>query len=252
MDPFDLTWATWWSKIMSFVSQQKGLTGMKVFAVAVALSLTLSAAPSYAQAAAGQTRPAAPAGQGQTRPAAPAGQTPPATTRPAPAQAAPQLPQLPPHGPFPAGIKYGFVQIQYIAAASSEGRAASAKLEEMNKRKTAELQDKDKALQANQQRLDQGGSVLSDSARSQLTLDIDRQQRELQRLTEDAQREFQQLQQQLQDDFQKKLVPVLSKVAQDKGLHMLFSITDSGIAWIDPSLDLTEDVIKELDTQGKK
>ena len=237
---------------MSFDHQQKGFIGMKVFAVAVALSVMLSAAPSYAQAAA-PARPApAPAGQGQTRPAtpAPAGQTPPAQPRPAaPAPVAQQPAQ--PRPPFPTGVKYAFVYVQQIASESAEGKAATTRINALQQQKVNELNEKNKALQAAQQKLEQGGSVLNDAARAQLTGDIDKQQRDIQRFTEDAQQDVQNLQAQLQDDFQRKLTPIIAKVAQEKQLHMIFSVTDSGLVWGDPSLDLTQEVIKEFDAAKK-
>lgn len=227
---------------MSFVFQQKGFIGMRVFAVALALSVMLAAAPSFAQA---PTRPA-PAGQGQQRPAAPAQPRPaqPAAQQPAPAPAQ----QL----PFPAGVKYAFVYVQRIATESAEGKAATAKVQALNEQKTKELQDKNKALQANQQKLEQGGNVLNEVARAQLASDIDKQQKDIQRFTEDAQQDIQSLQQQLQDDFQRKLQPVIQKIAQEKQLHMIFSVTDSGLIWGDPALDLTGEVIKEFDGGAKK
>ena len=235
---------------MSFEFPTKGLIGMKVFAVALALSVSLAAAPSYAQA---------PARPGQARPAAPAGQTPPAAPRPATQAPAPQQPavQAPipppaPHPPFPTGVKYAFVYVQQIASNSAEGKAANQKITAFQQQKVNELNDKNKALLTAQQKLDQGGSVLNDAARAQLSADIDRQQRDIQRFTEDAQQDVQNLQQQLQEDFQKKLTPVISKVAQEKQLHMIFSVTDSGLVWGDPALDLTEDVIKEFDSANKK
>ena len=229
---------------MSFVFQQKGLTGMRVFAVALALSVTLAAAPSFAQQAPART---APAGQGQTRPAAPA------PTQPRPAPPAAQQPAAPAQQlPFPAGVKYAFVYVQRIASESAEGKAATEKVRSLNDQKSKELQDKNKALQANQQKLDQGGTVLSDAARAQLASEIDKQQKDIQRFTEDAQQDIQNLQQQLQDDFQKKLQPVIAKIAQEKQLHMIFSVTDSGLVWGDPALDLTSEVIKEFDAASKK
>jgi outer membrane protein len=243
MDPLDLTWAAGWSKIMSFVTQ-KGLTGMKVFAVAVALSVTLAAAPSYAQGAAGQPRPAAPAGQtppASPRPAAPA-TTAPATATPAPAQ----------RPPFPTGVKYAFIYVQKIAAESTDGKAATGRIQALNDQKVKELSEKQKALQASQQKLEQGGSVLSAAAQQQLATDVEKQQREIQRFTEDADREVQTLQQQLQDDFQRKLSPIIGKIAADKQLHMIFSVTESGLVWGDPALDLTDDVIKALNEAPKK
>ena len=229
---------------MSFVFQQKGFIGMRVFAVALALSVMLAAAPSYAQAPA-RTAPAA---QGQQRPAAPA------PAQPRPAQPAAQQPAPAPAQqlPFPTGVKYAFVYVQRIASESAEGKAATAKVQALNEQKTKELQDKNKALQSNQQKLDQGGNVLNETARAQLAAEIDKQQKEIQRFTEDAQQDIQSLQQQLQDDFQKKLQPVIQKIAQEKQLHMIFSVTDSGLIWGDPALDLTGEVIKEFDAVVKK
>jgi len=142
--------------------------------------------------------------------------------------------------------------VQKIASDSAEGKAATAKISALNNQKVTELNEKNKALQAAQQKLEQGGSVLNEAARSQLATDVDKQQREIQRFTEDAQQDVQNLQQQLQEDFQRKLTPVLAKVAQEKQLHMIFSVTDSGLVWGDPALDLTDDVIKEFDTATKK
>jgi Skp family chaperone for outer membrane proteins len=150
------------------------------------------------------------------------------------------------------GVKYAFVYVQKIASDSAEGKGATAKINALNQQKVNELNEKNKALQAAQQKLEQGGSVLNEAARAQLANDIDKQQREIQRFTEDAQQDVQNLQQQLQDDFQRKLTPVLARVAQEKQLHMIFSVTDSGLVWGDPALDLTDDIIKEFDTATKK
>jgi Skp family chaperone for outer membrane proteins len=247
---------------MSLVLQQKGFTGMKVLFVAVALSVTLATAPNafagaLPQAAPGAQTPnrPAPAPQGQTRPATPAGQTPPAQPRPAAPQPAAPVAQAPapqPKPPFPMGVKYAFVYVQKIASDSAEGKGATAKINALNQQKVNELNEKNKALQAAQQKLEQGGSVLNEAARAQLANDIDKQQREIQRFTEDAQQDVQNLQQQLQDDFERMLTPVLARVAQEKQLHMIFSVTDSGLVWGDPALDLTDDIIKEFDTATKK
>jgi outer membrane protein len=218
----------------------KGTIRMRGFAVAAAFSLLLSAAPTFAQAPAprpaGQTAPAAP------RPAAPAAPRPatPAAQQPAPAAPAAAAPAP---RPFPEGVKYAFIYVQRIAAESAEGKAATDKVKALNDQKVKELNDKNKALQTAQQKLDTGGSLLNDAARAQLATDIDRQQKDIQRFTEDAQQDVQNLQAQLQDDFQRKLTPVIQKVATDRNLHMIFSVTDSGLVWGDPALDLTEEVI---------
>ena len=213
---------------MSFPSL-KGLTVMRGFALAAVLSMLLAAAPIFAQV----PPPPAP------RPAAPAAPAP----TPAPAPAA----QVPVVRPFPTGTKYAFVNIQLIANESAEGKVATTRVAALNQQKVNELNEKNKQLQAAQQKLDQGGSVLNANAVAQLQKDIERLQIDIQRFTEDAQQDVQNLQAQLQDDFQRKLTPIVQQVAIDRGLHMLFSVADSGLVWGDPSLDLTHEIIVKFD-----
>jgi outer membrane protein len=150
--------------------------------------------------------------------------------------------------PFQEGLKYAYVILARVAAEANEGKAAADRVRKFNDDKAAELNNKNKALQAAQDRLEKGGTVMSDAARAQLQTDIDRQTRDLQRSQEDAQQDFQNFQQQVQLDFNNKLNPIVDKVAKAKGVHFVFSAQDAGLIWADPSLDLTNEVIKEFNT----
>jgi outer membrane protein len=212
---------------------------MRVFAAALAVSMLLAASDTFAQAPA----PARPAGQAPApAPAAPR----PAAPAPAPAVQAPAAPTV----RFQDGLKYAYVRIDRIAAESSAGKVLSDRVKGLNDQKVRELNEKNKQLQTAQQKLESGGSVLNDTARAQLTAEIERQQRDIQRFTEDAQQDLQGLQQQLQEEFTRTLNPVLDKVAKEKQVHMVFNATESGLVWADPSMDLTTDVIKALDAAG--
>jgi outer membrane protein len=208
---------------------------MRGFAAAAVLSMMLVTAPTFAQ-----TPPV-------TQVTPPAGQQKPTTPPPAPATMQPAPAPGPPR-PFPEGAKVAYINIQRIANESAEGRQAAAKVQALNQKKVQELNEKNKALQADQQKLQSGGSVLSDAARAELEKKIERQNTDIQRATQDAQQEVQELQQELQNDFQRKLMPIVQQVAQEKGIHVLFSAADSGIVWADPGLDITADVIKKFDT----
>jgi Skp family chaperone for outer membrane proteins len=212
---------------------------MKGSAIAVATALLVSVSPVFAQAQAGQAPAAKPAAPAQT-PAAPA------RPAPAPAQAAPTPAPQPP-APFPQGAKVGFVNLQAIAANSTDGKAAAAKVNALAQKKQSEAAEKAKALQANQQKLETSGSVMSDAARQQLQKEIDRQTVEGQRFEQDAQAELNELQQQLQQEFQAKLMPVLEALSKEKGLQVLFSAADSGVIWAEPGIDLTLEAVKRLD-----
>jgi len=193
---------------------------MRSFAVATALSLMLGAAPVFAQ------------------------------TQQAPATAA-QTPATPsPPRPFPQGAKVAVVNIQRIAAESAEGKASTAKVQALHQQKAQQLNEMNKKLQAEQQKLQQGTLVMNDQARGQLERDIERQQKEIQRFSQDAQDEVTNLQADLQEVFHRKLMPVLQKIAQERDLQLLLSLQDAGIVWWDTGLDITADVVKQLDADA--
>ena len=209
---------------------------MKAFTVAVLAWCVLVAGVAYAQQP--PVQPQTPPPAQQTPP--PAQQQPPA----APAAAAPQAAPAP-APKFPEGAKYAFINIQRIASESAEGKASSARIEQMRSKKAAELAEKNKAVEALQAK--QRSAVLGEAAAAQIQKDIDKTQVEIQRMTQDAQSELQDLQNELQMDFQRKVGPVIESVAREKGLQLLFSQQDSGLVWADSGLDLTAEVIRRLD-----
>ena len=208
---------------------------LQMMFVAGAVS-ALAATPGYSQS----TAPKAPAG------GAPASQAPAAPPAAAPAPA-PQPPR-----PFPEGAKFAFVDIQAIASNSAEGKAATAKLDDLKKKKNADLVAKSASLKSMQDKLTAGGSVMNDQARGQLEKDIEKTQRDLQFAQQDAQTELTDMTNQLQADFQEKLNPVLETIRAEKGLLMIFSIRDSGVVAAEAGLDLSNEVVKRFDATATK
>jgi outer membrane protein len=210
---------------------------MKGFIVVVALSLVLAASPAFAQAPAGaQAKPAVPA---PTAPAAPA----PAAPAPTQVPAQPPAPK-----PFPQGAKVAYVVLQRIANESADGRVATTRIQALQQKKAAELNERNKQLTSMQQKLEKEGSVMSASAAGELQKNIEKATLEVQRFTQDAQAEVQELQQSLQQEFQQRLEPVLQQVATDMGLQFVFNGPDAGLVWADSALDISAEVIKKLDS----
>ena len=206
---------------------------MKALVVVLALSVMLAASPVFAQAPPAAQPPAKPA------PAAPA-----------PAQLPPPPPPTP--KPFPQGAKVAYVVLQRIANESADGRVATTRIQALQQKKAAELNDKNKQLASMQQKLEKEGSVMNAAAAADLQKNIEKLNVELQRFTQDAQAEVQELQQQLQNEFQERLTPVISQVAADMGLHYVFNGPDAGLVWADSALDISADVIKKLDLSAGK
>jgi outer membrane protein len=209
---------------------------LKIAVVGAALTVAVSASV-FAQ-----TAPPAGAARPQTPPA-----TPPAAQAPAPA-----APKPAPPVPFPQDAKIAFIDVNMIASSSAAGKDASKKLTDFTSKKSTEIADKNKQLQALTTKRDTGGAVLNDSARATLDKDIDKLQRDIQFAQSNAQAELQDLQNELQGEFQKRLIPVIEEVAKEKGLHAVFSIADSGAAFVHPGLNISDEVVKRLDAAAAK
>jgi outer membrane protein len=161
----------------------------------------------------------------------------------APALASAQAPAL----PTAESQRFAVINIQRIASESTEGKASTARVQALNQKKITELNDLNKRLQADQQKLQSQGAMLNEAARAELERAIDKEQKDLQRTQQDAQEEVQQLQQDLQNGFQAKLLPIIQQVVSERKITILFSSADAGIVFADPGLDLTADVIKRFD-----
>ena len=185
-------------------------------------------------------------------PATPPAQQPPPATQPPAKPATPEAP-APAPAPFPEGAKVAYIFMQGIFNGSADGKAAATRLQEWEKKKTAEIQAKVKEAEGIQAKLNQSGSVLNDAARTQAQRDLQRLQRELTGMQEDAQQEGNELRQQLLGEFSQKVNPIIAAVAKERGLHMVFSVSDqANVAWADPGLDLTQEIIKRVDSAPKK
>lgn len=171
---------------------------------------------------------------------------------------------------FPAGSRYAFINLQRVAAESTAGQAANAKVEELTNQKLAEVEAKAKELQGaidavgqqlqqTQVKLEQGRNVLSADARlnlqreiSRLQVDLERMnqdaQADMQRVTQDADAEVQALRQELETEFQKQFVPAIEQLAAERELQFLFNVGDGSLVWADRSLDLTQDLIDAVNS----
>jgi Skp family chaperone for outer membrane proteins len=167
----------------------------------------------------------------------------------APAQAAPVR-------PFPDGTTLAYVDMQAVGRESALGKRFAAEIEALRTKRSDDLNEKNKALEAEQQRLEQSASVMSPEARLKLQQSIDAKSRELQFQTKQAQADVDDLKQELGRTFNAAIAPILAEVANTRHVQLLFDRERGGVVWVDPALDLTKEVIARLDADtaagGKK
>jgi len=148
--------------------------------------------------------------------------------------------------PFPGDAKHAFADLQRVANESNAGQEANSKVQALSEEKIAEIEGRQLEVQASQQQLQQNVNVMSAEAQQKLQRDIERLTRDVERMDQDAQAEVQELQQTLQLEFQQLLVPALERVAAARGLQFIFSANSDGLIWANPALDVSQDVIAQL------
>jgi len=153
--------------------------------------------------------------------------------------------QTPARDAFPKDSRIGYVDLERVAALSTEGKSATAQLEALRTKKAAEVAARGKQVEALQQKLT-AGAVLNEAAYTRLQREFQRAQLDFQRFNEDAQAEVQDTQQQLWRAFTTRLFPVVGQVATEKNLWAVFS-SESTLLWHAPAIDLSEEVAKRLD-----
>jgi outer membrane protein len=154
--------------------------------------------------------------------------------------------------PTLAPVRIAFVDFQRVAAESAEGKASVLKVQALIQQKTSALQEKTKAFESAQQKLQEGGLSLSQVAHAQAQKDVDRLNVEIERLKQDANREIQNVQQQLFRELQEKVGPIIDMMIKEKGIHVVFNVGEVATILIDPTLDITEDLIKRFDSAAGK
>jgi outer membrane protein len=160
----------------------------------------------------------------------------------APAAAAPAIMAGPP-------TKVGVIQIQAALAATKEGQKAAAELETKLAPRKKELEGKQSEIKDLQDRLAKGGNTLSDSAKEDLTRNIDTKTKSYNRQLEDAQAELEQEQQKLVNVLGQKMMAVIDKFAQQNGFAIVLDVSNQNtpVLYASNTVDITKEVIDLYD-----
>ena len=159
----------------------------------------------------------------------------------APAAAAPATMSAP--------TKVGVIQIQAALAATKEGQKAAAELETKLAPRKKELEGKQSEIKDLQDRLAKGGNTLSDSAKEDLTRNIDTKTKSYNRQLEDAQAELEQEQQKLVNVLGQKMMAVIDKFAQQNGFAIVLDVSNQNtpVLYASNTVDITKEVIDLYD-----
>lgn len=144
-----------------------------------------------------------------------------------------------------SGEKVGFVNLNRLVTESHMGKAAQKKINTLRQAKEAELKTKLEEINAVKLELQTQGATLNDSAKKDKVDTLNSLTKEYKRMQADAKEEIERQDRDLVADILKKADGILKKVAKKKGFGIILK-DPKVVGYLNPDLDITEDVLKEL------
>lgn len=145
--------------------------------------------------------------------------------------------------------KVGVIQIQAALGATKEGQKAAAELEAKMAPKKKELDGKQSEIRELQDRLQKGGNTLSDSAKDDLTRNIDAKTKSFNREVQDAQADLEEEQQKVLSGLGQKMMQVIDKYAAANGFAVILDVSNQNtpVLYASTAVDITKEIIDLYD-----
>ena len=146
------------------------------------------------------------------------------------------------------GGKIGVLDTQKVVLESKAGKAALAPLEAFQKEKEAALDTRKKEIADLRTRIAESQSLPEDEL-AQLREELEAKTTDIRRFQQDTVQEIQRRQAQVLQEIDRQVMPVVNAYAIEQGYSMIFRKFESGLVYVDESIDVTAAVIQRLDAQ---
>ena len=144
-------------------------------------------------------------------------------------------------------IKIGLVNSNEVISKSTEGKAVMAQLQDKDKSNSSKISAMDEKIRELETKLNTQRLTLTQESILQLTSELERKRTERKRFAEDSLRELQELRFRLFTKVQDEVIPIIEGVGKERNLDIIFDLANSGAVYFNPTIDLTEEVIKRYD-----
>ncbi len=144
-----------------------------------------------------------------------------------------------------AAEKVGYINLQRLVNESDMGKAAKEDIQRLRSEKEKELKGKLKEINELRALIDEQGESMDFAERRDKAQELNRAYKDYQRLLEDAKEDISNEDQELVAIILQKADPVLKEVAKKQRYTIILKDANA-IGYLDPSVDITDDVLKEL------
>jgi outer membrane protein len=148
-----------------------------------------------------------------------------------------------------ADPKIGAINIQAAMTGTREGQKAAGELQEKLLPRKKAIDAKAAAIRELQDKLQRGGAAMSDTAKAELTRQIDERTKNYNRDMEDAQAELSDENRQLIQTMTEKMTKVLDEYAAANGFSVIFDVSNPNtpVLYTSNMIDITREIIALYD-----
>jgi outer membrane protein len=158
-----------------------------------------------------------------------------------------QTPSQPPAAQPPVVIgtaKIGWMNLEQAVLTTDEGKSMVAEIQKYVDAKNTENNNLRKELETLRNQLEVQGSKLTDEARIELEEQIESKDTTLQRFQQDTQKDIENRRLKMTNYLARRMQQPIENIAKEKGVSAILIFNSSRDAYVDPSLNLTEEIVK--------
>jgi outer membrane protein len=162
------------------------------------------------------------------------------------AAAAPQAQPAPAQPAVPAVIgpaKLAWLNLEQAILTCEDGKREFGAVQQYVDKKNQELEQLRKESETLKNQLNVQGAKLTDEAREDLQMQIEAKDTNLQRFQQDTQKDIESRRTKVVNSIGRKMLPVIERIAKEKGISAVLYINPTRDAYIEPSIIITDEVI---------
>src|ERR1043165_135149 len=147
-----------------------------------------------------------------------------------------------------AQARVAVIDVNKVLSTSAAGKAAAARLKQLQEAKLAQGQKMDDEIKALDNEINTKKISLSEEKLADMQKQLSDKKIAMQRFAQDADRELQEARDRVMADLNTKIMPVVDKIGKEMGLAAIFNKFESGLIYASDAIDITDTVIKEFNS----
>ena len=144
-------------------------------------------------------------------------------------------------------FEIGVINSAKVMQTSAEGKKAMFTLKQKEQQINKELTKIDNQAKELELKLSSQKLVLSLETQQQIAYDLEQLQTKKERAEEDYTKEYKQLEFSLVTKIRNDVFPIIESVAKEKNFRLVLDLSVTGVAYVDPVIDITDEVIQKYD-----